>query len=94
MFMKSKIEFTKRFEKEIIKVPSYIQEAAAAWMDSVEEIGLENTNRLPGYNAEHLKGSRKGQRSVRLNKAYRIIFTVKNGEIQVVCLQEISKHKY
>jgi proteic killer suppression protein len=92
--MKSTIELTDKFKKQIKKMPSFIIESAQAWIDSVNEIGLDKTNELPGYRAHHLKGDRKGERSVSLNKSYRIIFTVENGEVQVVCLREINKHKY
>jgi proteic killer suppression protein len=92
--METKIQLTGKFKKQIQKVPSHIQEAASVWIESVKEIGLEQTNVAKGYNAEHLKGPRKGQRSVRMNKAYRVIYTVENGEVQVICLLEINKHKY
>jgi proteic killer suppression protein len=92
--MKSAIQLTDKFKKQIKKMPSFIIDSAQAWIDSVNEIGLDKTNALPGYRAHHLKGLRKGERSVSLNKAYRIIFTVDNGEVQVVCVREISKHEY
>jgi proteic killer suppression protein len=92
--MKSTIQLTEKFKKQIKKVPSFIVDAAQVWIDSVNEIGLDKTNELPGYRAHHLKGERKGERSVSLNKSYRIIYTVENGEVQIVRLQEINKHKY
>lgn len=92
--MKSKIQLTDKFKKQIKKMPSYIIDAASAWIDSVSEIGLDKTNELPGYRAHHLKGDRKNERSVSLNRSYRIIYTVEKGEVQIVCLREINKHKY
>jgi proteic killer suppression protein len=41
---------------------------------------------------EALKGDRKGQYSIRLNKQYRLIFVInKNGELEILII-EISKH--
>jgi len=58
-------------------------------------VGLEEVRKLSGYHDEPLKGERKGQRSVRLNRAYRVIYSEdKNGEIHIVNILEISKHEY
>jgi proteic killer suppression protein len=44
---------------------------------------------------EPLSGDRKGQRSVRLNRAYRAIYIQnKDGEIELVTIIEVNKHKY
>ena len=34
-----------------------------------------------GYKDESLKGKRKGQRSIRLNKSYRLIYEIKEAYI-------------
>lgn len=50
---------------------------------------------MQGYHDEPLKGDRKGQRSVRLNKAYRAIYEEKNNrEIKLILILEVSKHEY
>jgi len=42
-----------------------------------------------------LKGERKGQRSIRLNIAYRAIYTIKeNGIIEFAYVEEVNKHDY
>ena len=57
--------------------------------------GLNETRKIPGYHDEPLKGKRAGQRSIRLNRAYRAIYTVeKDGTIKFVEILEVNKHEY
>ena len=46
-----------------------------------------------GFEDEALVGNRAGQRSSRLNKKYRVIYTVNGGEVTVYVL-EVTPHKY
>lgn len=92
--MQSKVEITSKAKKDLRNLPREIQESFAVWVEAVEENGLAIANKSPGYNAEHLTGQRKGQRSIRLNKAYRVIFEVVNDKVQIVKVIEINKHKY
>jgi proteic killer suppression protein len=41
----------------------------------------------------HLKGKQKGERSVRLSRAYRLIYKEFNKEVHVELL-EVNKHEY
>ncbi len=66
--------------KLLRKLPKFIAEKLASWVDSVEHDGLEEVRKVPGFHDEPLKGDRKGQRSIRLNKAYRAIYVVRSGE--------------
>lgn len=43
---------------------------------------------------EPLKGNRKGQRSIRLNRHYRAIYVIKKETIEFVEIQEVTKHEY
>lgn len=84
-----------KFTKQLRKLPFYIKQAVAVWIASVEEEGLRAVRRLSGYHDEPLKGKRKGQRSVRLNKAYRLIYEVNDkGEISILTILEVNKHEY
>lgn len=91
---KSEVTMTSNAKKDFEKLPQNIKDSFQAWVKSVSEIGLADTNKVAGYNTEHLTGKRKGQRSIRLNRAYRTIYTVENGEIQIVEVREINKHEY
>lgn len=54
---------------------------------------LEDLKALKGLNFEFLKGDRKGECSIRLNVQYRLIFEqIKENEIKVILVNEISKH--
>jgi proteic killer suppression protein len=64
-----RIDLTKDVEDALIKVPLYIKEKLLIWVDSV--LGINKIRKIPGYHDEPLKGKRKGERSIRLNKAYR-----------------------
>ncbi len=51
--------------------------------------------KIPDFHDEPLKGNRKGQRSIRLSKAYRAIYEVsEKGQMEVVEILEVNKHDY
>lgn len=51
--------------------------------------------KVPGYHDEPLKGTRKGQRSIRLSKSYRAIYIIRsNQSIKFVSVEEVSNHEY
>jgi toxin HigB-1 len=88
-------------KKELIKFPKYIVKKLLTWVKAVEETGLREVQKLPGYHDEPLKGKRKGQRSIRLNHAYRAIYIIRADaldksfqEIEFVYIEEVSKHDY
>ncbi|MEK2645414.1 hypothetical protein [Bdellovibrio sp. BCCA] len=86
--------FVSKFaEKQIRKLPISIKESLRYWVESVQLHGIRYVRTLPGYHDEPLKGNRKGQRSVRLNRSYRAIYleTVDGIEITVI---EVHKHDY
>lgn len=49
----------------------------------------------PGYHDEPLKGKRVGQRSIRLNRAYRAIYEIdETGQVHFIEVLEVNKHEY
>ena len=95
MMKPCQIALTRGAEKDIIKVPNYIKEKLLLWVDSVERLGLIKVRTIPGYHDEPLKGDRSGQRSVRLNKAYRAIYIEnEQKEIVIISIIEVNKHDY
>ncbi len=77
------------------KVPSYIALNLAEWVRAVELEGLESIRKCAGYHDEALKGQRKGQRSIRLSKAYRAFYIIKNdSHVEFVSVEEVNKHEY
>jgi len=63
------------------------------WINAVETYGLREVRLRPGYHDEPLKGKRRGERSVRLSKAYRLIYKEIDKEVHVELL-EVNKHEY
>lgn len=90
------VEWDKKVEKQLKKIPDHIVDAFHEWIISVETIGMEATRKLKGYNDEQLEPPyKKGERSVRLNIAYRAIYReIKNGKIKIASVFEVNKHIY
>lgn len=86
---------SKKAQKDISKISKNLQNKLLFWVKSVMEFGLEKVRESKGFHDEPLKGQRQGQRSIRLNRAYRAIYIVKaNSEIEFVEIIEVNKHDY
>jgi proteic killer suppression protein len=86
---------TKFAEKQLRKLPSHIVAAYHTWVKTVEIDGIRAVRKIAGYHDEPLKGDRKGQRSVRLSKAYRAIYEeTESNNIVLIGVQELNKHEY
>ncbi len=84
-----------KIEKLIGKLPRYVVKQLHAWAEAVELKGLIEVRKIPGYHDEPLKGRRSGQRSIRLNRSYRAIYTEENdGIVNTVTVEEVNKHEY
>jgi proteic killer suppression protein len=56
---------------------------------------LEEVRKIPGLHDEPLVGRRRGMRSIRLSRAYRAMYRlVREGDVEVVSIEEVSKHGY
>ena len=88
------VHLSKQVKKDLTKVPQFILDKFEAWVEAIKEIGLKETRKIKGYHDEPLKGKRLGQRSVRLNKAYRAIYCVEHGIIKFIEVLEVNKHEY
>jgi proteic killer suppression protein len=82
-------------QKRFRRLPDYIQKAVRTWSTLIEEHGIWAMKRIPGYHDEPLHGDRKGQRSSRLSRGYRVIYEeLDSGEIVVISVLEVTKHEY
>ena len=90
-----RVEITRRAEKQARRVPVHVVRKLKTWTYLVEEIGLEEVRKTPGYHDEPLVGRRRGMRSIRLSGAYRALYrpVQENGDV-FVSLEEVSKHGY
>jgi len=90
---KTNVVLTKFAVKQLTKLPKNIKEALRYWPETIERIGIREVRKLTGYHDEPLKGYRTGQRSIRLNKAYRVIYIETNESIEITTI-EVNKHEY
>ena len=93
MEAKTKVFVSEFAEKQIAKLPSYIKESLRDWMEVVQFGGIRYTRQFRGYNDEALKGKRRGQRSARLNRSYRVIYVEINNNLEILII-EVNKHDY
>ncbi len=93
MDVRTKITRSRGFEKQLDKVPDFIKKKVLLWVFLVEASGIAEVMKSPGYHDEPLKGERKGQRSVRMNRAYRLIYYVIQDRVHIELL-EVNKHEY
>ena len=93
--MINEVEISRNAQKQLRKIPQGIVRNLQLWVHAVITSGLEEVRKIPGYHDEPLKGNRKGQRSIRLSRAYRAIYEIReNGTVQFVSVEEVSKHDY
>lgn len=93
------VRLTRRAQRQLSRVPERIVTALEVWVDLVETEGLEEVRKIPGYHDEPLRGDRAGQRSVRLNIAYRAIYEIKTEAdgsklVKFVSVEEVTHHEY
>jgi proteic killer suppression protein len=89
------VDLAPQAKKDLRGMPDHIIDKLESWMRAVERDGLREVRKIPGYHDEPLKGGRIGQRSIRLNRAYRAIYVVKKGkEIEFLWVEEVNKHEY
>ena len=93
MDVRTKITRSRGFEKQLDKVPDFIRKKVLLWVFLVEASGIAEVMKSPDCHDEPLKGERKGQRSVRMNRAYRLIYHVIQDRVHIELL-EVNKHEY
>ena len=90
-----RVVFTTSVAKAIHKVPMHVFLKLRDWTEAVETVGIENVRKAKGYHDEPLKGERRGQRSIRLSKAYRAIYIENtDGTVRIITVIEVHKHDY
>ncbi len=68
-----KVSFIK-VKKTLKALPTHTLRNIQRWAMQVEMLGINEVRKTPGYHDEPLKGKRKGQKSIRLSKAYRAFY--------------------
>lgn len=81
--------------EQLQPMPTHIKEKLYKWVEQVRLLGLSEVRKIKGYHDEPLMGKRAGQRSIRLNRAYRAIYIIQKDKlIAFAVIQEVSKHEY
>ena len=89
------VKLSEQAKRDLRTLPSCIARKFHLWTEAVIHQGLTQVRKIPGYHDEPLKGKRNGQRSIRLNIAYRAIYIVdKDDVINFVEILEVNKHNY
>lgn len=57
-----------------------------------QAIDLAEIMRLPGLRCHALTGNRQGQYAINLTGYYRLIFTLTGNQLEVIMIEEVSKH--
>ena len=82
-------------DKDLKRCPLLIRQKLFVWVASVESNGLEVVRRQPGWHDDPLKGQRRGQRSIRLNRQWRAIYVVLgDGTVEFCEVREVTPHDY
>ena len=91
----TKVTWGKTVGKQLGKIPEFIARKFRIWVALVEESGIREVRKHKGFHDEPLKGQRQGQRSIRLNRAYRAIYVERDsGELELIEVLEVNKHEY
>lgn len=88
------VTISKNALKDLRKVPKPILDKLQSWIEAIELEGLREIRKLSGFHDEPLRGKRTGQRSIRLSRSYRAIYTVQKDKIEFVLVEEVNKHDY
>jgi proteic killer suppression protein len=89
------VVWSKKVTKQLSLLPEHIVKKFYAWATEVEIDGIYEARKSPSFHDEPLKGKRLGQRSVRLNKAYRAIYIFRtDGSLEIIEVIEVNKHEY
>lgn len=78
-------------QKQLKRTPRNIIEKLRDWVVNVTQFGLRQVAKQPGYHDEPLSGKRKGQRSIRLSRQWRAIYSPLMSRISI---QTVTPHDY
>ncbi len=89
-----KVVLGNRAKKELRRLPTHIVLKLQDWIEDVEERGLEEVRKIPGYHDEPCIGNMKGYRSIRLSRGCRAYYRVLREEIEFAFVERVDKHVY
>ena len=78
----------------MMTIPRHVAVKLQDWVEDVEDRGLEEVRKIPGYHDEPLTGVLRGLRSIRLSKSYRAYYRIVRDAVEFVRVERIDKHVY
>jgi proteic killer suppression protein len=76
------------------QLPSFILVKLQDWVEDVEDRGIEEVRKIPGYHDEPLQGALSGVRSIRLGKGWRAYYRIERDQVEFVSVERVDKHEY
>jgi proteic killer suppression protein len=80
-------------QKPLDGLPDHIQRKYDAWLQIVRLQGPQGLRAIRGFHDEAPSGKRKGERSSRLSKGYRVLYKADAGTVTVTVL-DVNLHDY
>jgi proteic killer suppression protein len=94
MIVLKMVVLSRQAQKDLAAIPRHVAIKLQDWVEDVEDRGLEEVRKIPGYHDEPLKGALAGQRSIRLSKGYRAYYRIVEEAVEFVRMERIDKHVY
>ncbi len=88
------VVLSRQAQKDLAIIPRHVGVKLLDWVKDVEDRGLEEVRKTPGYHDEPLKGALKGRRSIRLSKDYRAYYQIVRDVVEFVRVERVDKHVY
>ncbi len=86
----------RQYERSSDAVKAYGQQVARKYIQRVGIIkqarDIEELKRFPGLGCHPLEGNRAGHWALTLTGFYRLIFALQGEELEIVLIEEVSKH--
>lgn len=89
-------QLEKCYEKSQEAIRAYGKDIARRYIERINIIkqtaNIDELGKLPALRCHPLKGDRDGQYSVKLTGFYRLIFALQGDALNIVRIEEVSKH--
>jgi len=86
----------RQYENHVEANKAYGEEVARRYIQRIDLVkqvrDLDELKMLPGLDCHLLKGDRKGHWAIRLTGFYRLIFSLQGDNLEIVQIEEVSKH--
>ena len=88
------VTLSRQAQRDLAAIPKHVAVKLQDWAEDVEDRGLDEVKKIPGYHDEPLKGALKGLHSIRLSKGYRAYYRIVKDTAEFVRVERVDKHAY